>query len=221
MPKNSKNPVDRRPGRPALDNQMDSRAALIEAAKELLSQQAFDAVSNRRIAERAGVNPAMIHYHFKDRAGLHVALLRESIAPVIKRITELPTDTASTEPALARFLKLYMETLAANPWLPRMIVREVLSDSGHLRDLFIEEFGSHLATSVSAMVQQGKVRGELRADVDPVLTTLSIASLAVFPFLGLPLTSQAIGYTMDEDFVRRLIEHTVNLVYQGAGGGES
>ena len=96
--------AERRPGRPTSDDQLDSRAALIEAAKELLSQQAFDAVSNRRIAERAGVNPAMIHYHFDDRAGLLAALLRESISPVIQQITELSTDTASLEPALPRFL---------------------------------------------------------------------------------------------------------------------
>jgi hypothetical protein len=46
---------------------------------------------------------------------------------------------------------------------------------------------------------------------------LSIVSLAIFPFLTLPLTNRVFGVANDEEFVERFLRHTAELLARGAG----
>ena len=62
-------------------------------------------------------------------------------------------------------------------------------------------------------------RGALRSDLDPKLLVLSVVSLAVFPFLGFPLTSRVFGVRNDEEFVTRFLRHTQALLACGVAPG--
>jgi len=211
----------RKPGRPAAGEAPNSRQALIEAAKQLFAEHAFAQVSTKQIAALAGVNPAMIHYHFHDKAGLLEAAFRETVAPVIEEITHLLAAEAAGPTPLRRFLEIYMRTLAAHPWLPRMIVRHVLPEGGHLQKLVISELGGRIGPAIAGLVARGQSHKMLRSDLDPVLTTLSLVSLAIFPFVSLPVTSRVFDIKLDAPFVERLIEHSATLFYQGTGAPQT
>ena len=206
----------RRPGRPRAGQSLDARQALINAARELFALEGFDGVSTKRLAERAGVNPAMIHYYFGDKAGLQNTTFLEGLESVIEKLTEL--SERSAEPtSLPDFFSVYMQTLAANPWLPRMIVRDVLPEDGRLRPVFIQTLGSRVGPVVMELVASSQARGGLRPDLDPILTTLSVVSLTVFPFVALPIAGQVLGIQADESSIDQIVQHTVKLFYQGAG----
>jgi hypothetical protein len=108
-----------------------------------------------------------------------------------------------------------MRMWATNPWLPGLIIREVLSPDGPLRAMFMREFPERLAPLVEKLVRKEIEGGRLRADLDPRLTVLSMISLGLFPFLALPLTSKVFGVRQDEEFLQRLIEHTSQLLARG------
>lgn len=206
----------RRPGRPRAGQSLDARQALINAARELFALEGFDGVSTKRLAERAGVNPAMIHYYFGDKAGLQNTTFLEGLESVIEKLTEL--SERSAEPtSLPDFFSVYMQTLAANPWLPGMIVRDVLPEEGRLRPVFVQTLGSRVGPIVMELVASSQARGALRPDLDPIMTTLSVVSLTVFPFVALPVASQVLGIQTDQSAVDRLVQHTIKLFYQGAG----
>jgi len=48
-----------------------SRARVFAAAAEEFALRGFDGAKVDRIAERAGVNKAMLYYHFTDKAALY------------------------------------------------------------------------------------------------------------------------------------------------------
>ncbi|MGW4369743.1 TetR/AcrR family transcriptional regulator [Nocardia takedensis] len=59
------------------------RTALLDAAEELFATVGIDAVSDRRIAERAGLrNHSAVSYHFGTRTALILALVERSAVPV-------------------------------------------------------------------------------------------------------------------------------------------
>ena len=55
----------------------DTRAALVEAAIDVLRESGFAGASARRIAQRAGCNQALVFYHFGSVNDLLVAALEE------------------------------------------------------------------------------------------------------------------------------------------------
>ena len=53
----------------------DTRTRIITAARECLLADGYAALSTRRVAEAAGVPLSQIHYHFRSRQGLVLAML--------------------------------------------------------------------------------------------------------------------------------------------------
>ncbi|TCO58316.1 TetR/AcrR family transcriptional regulator [Actinocrispum wychmicini] len=71
------------------------RERLLAAAVELIPERGWTAVSTRVLADRAGVTPSVVHYHFPTLQ----ALLREAVIGMMRQVmTDVDTllDTART-----------------------------------------------------------------------------------------------------------------------------
>lgn len=68
-------PRGRRPGRTG------TKDAILEAARESFAEHGFEAATVRDIAQRAGVDPAMIHHYFGSKEKLFVAVVDAPIDP--------------------------------------------------------------------------------------------------------------------------------------------
>ncbi len=91
-----------------------TRSALLQAASEVFAREGFHAVSTRELAQAAGVNQALIGYHFGGKEGLYLAVfesivgrMREHIgreaAAVEGLVREAPGEL-STRARRARYL---------------------------------------------------------------------------------------------------------------------
>ena len=190
------------------------RQQLLGVARGLFAQQGYHAVSTRQVADAAQVNPAMIHYYFGSKEGLYEAMLADTFAPLMER---LDTVLASTDEAgaLRDFFKLYMHTLGSNPWMPSLMLREVVAEGGRLRGWFVRQFASRDGGLLARLIEREQAAGRIRADADPTLTALSMVSLAVFPFVAMPVAPEASGMRVKTGYLDRLIDQTERLFLQG------
>lgn len=215
----SRGPKVRRPGRPPAAASLDSRRALIEAARELFAAHNFSEVSTKRIANAAGVNPAMIHYHFAGKDDLLETAFREAVQPLLEQLGALSERGDAEPPQVGQVIEIYMRTLAANPWLAQMIVRHVLPKGSRLQPLVVSAISTQVAPLIRKVIEGGQQAKQLRSDLDVVRTTLSLVSLALFPFISLSMTQQVFGFELKPAFVNDLIDHTVALFQDGTAIG--
>lgn len=68
---------------------IDTRARIIGAARECLLADGYAALSTRRVAEAAGVPLSQIHYHFRSRRGLVLAMLDAEDQVLVHRQRQL------------------------------------------------------------------------------------------------------------------------------------
>lgn len=193
------------------------RTALLRAARELFARRDFKAASVREIAGAAHVNPAMIHYYFGDKNGLYRAMLQETFGPLLQKVQgmlERGHNISSAE--FGQLMVWLMSMLAREPWVAQLIVREVLAEEGPFRETFVREIAAKGGGRLPALLQHEIARGRVRKDFDTTLGALSFMSLAVFPFIALPVVEKVFRIKMSEAFVARLIKHTEQLFYQGA-----
>jgi AcrR family transcriptional regulator len=191
------------------------REALLETARRLFLARGFASVTIRQIAAAAGSSPATIHYHFGDKLGLYRAMLEAAIAPVAEALERLGDPVRADPPDLAEVIRLYTRVLAANPWVPGLILHEVLADGGRFREVFVEQFAGRFAPLIVAIIRRGQAEGTIRAELDPRRAALSVISMTVFPFLALPVTSRVLGLSLDEDAVDQLAAHTSRVLFEG------
>lgn len=197
------------------------REALLDSARKLFLARGFGSVTIRQIAAAAGSSTAAIHYHFGDKLGLYRAMLEDAFAPVAEALQRLGDPERGEEIDLARLVRLYTRMLATNPWVPALIVQEVLAEGGRFRAQFIEHFAGRLAPLVVGILRREQARGVVRADADPRLAALSAISMTVFPFLALPVTSRVLGLTLDERSLDALTQHTTRVLFEGLGVKEA
>lgn len=177
------------------------------AATELVATHGWERVTTRQIAARAGVNQALINYHFGSRdallrAALEAALRQEFAAPV-RAMRDAPrfidgalalmrqlAEMDEAEPAV----RFSMEALgrAARDEQVRAVMAELLAE---LRDL--------LADGIAAAQR----RGEIPASVDARGTAALLG--AVFDGLGLHLLiDRSLDTRPAEAAIRRLLANT-------------
>jgi TetR/AcrR family transcriptional regulator, regulator of biofilm formation and stress response len=75
--------------------QLSTRKRIVHATVELMAEHGIDRVRTRAVGERAGVNPALVHYHFGSMSALLLeaaedALIRE-LGPSVDLLTSAPT----------------------------------------------------------------------------------------------------------------------------------
>jgi len=206
----------RRPGRPP-GGDAAVREALLDTARRLFLARGFGPVTIRQIAAAAGSSPATIHYHFGDKLGLYRAMLEAAIAPVFEALQRLADPARAGQVDIAEVVRLYTRMLADNPWVPALIVQEVLAEGGRFREQFIENFAGRLAPLFAGIIRRGQAGGTIRSDLEPNLAALSVISMTVFPFVALPVTSRVLGLTVDGEAVERLAAHTIRVLLEGIG----
>jgi AcrR family transcriptional regulator len=204
-------------GRPSAGDDAAVRESLLAAARRLFLARGFAAVSIREIATEAGATAAMIHYYFGDKLGLYRAMLEAAAEPFRQALERMRSEGADAGVGITDLIRLYMRTLAANPWVPQLIVQEVLAEGGRFRDQFVEQIAGRLAPMFVDVLRREQVAGRLRADVDPRLAAVSAISLCVFPFVSLPVTSRVLGLSVAGESLEHLAEHTARVFLRGLG----
>lgn len=177
-------------------------------------------MTTRQLAAAAGTSPAMVHYYFGDKLGLYRAMLEDAFEPLSASLERIRGPSQNESVDLASLLRTYMGILGANPWVPALIVQEVLAEGGKFRPQFIEHFAGRFAPLFVEALRREQARGTVRADVDARLAAVSAISLCVFPFLSLPVTSRVLGLSVEGDALERLATHTTRVLLRGIGSPE-
>ena len=157
-----------------------TRAALLEAAATAFTERGFDGASVDEIAKAAGVNKAMISYHFGGKAGLHAAILEADFASVVEGAAAIRASTAGAVERLRAFIEVFASLHKRRPNISVLLLREMLAGGRHLEPIVVPRFAAVLQT-VAEIVAQGVREGAFRP-VDPFLVHQSLVGSLVFFF---------------------------------------
>jgi AcrR family transcriptional regulator len=129
----------------------DTRTALLDAARELFTEQGYDGATVRTIATRAGVDAAMVNHWFGGKEGLFAAaVLQLPFEPgeLLKRLADGSPETLG-ERMIRQFLTIW-DTSGGGHFTA--LVRSVSSheQAAHvLHDFFVKQVFAKLAGAVA------------------------------------------------------------------------
>jgi AcrR family transcriptional regulator len=165
----------RRPGIAA------TREALLTAGADLFAERGYEGVPVWAIAEKAGVNKAMISYHFGGKRNLYLAIVEATFAEIVSQVERLAASRASAPEALRALIAVVGDVASRrHPHFCTMMLRELLAGGPHL-DPKTVAMPLRVLDAVKRVVERGVREGALRP-VDPLLTHLSLVGSLVFFF---------------------------------------
>jgi TetR/AcrR family transcriptional regulator len=155
-----------------------TRDAIFAAAAEAFSRRGFDGVVVDDIARAAGVNKAMIYYHFADKLSLYREIVRDMLRHVGARATAIAASDDTPERKIARWIETFVTVGDERPYFPPMMMREIAEGAPHLdHDTFV--LMRAVMVSFARILDDGRARGVFRP-VHPVLAYITIIAPLVF-----------------------------------------
>jgi TetR/AcrR family transcriptional regulator len=161
-----------------------TRAALLNAARELFAERGFDGTRTQLIADRTGINKAMISYYFKGKKGLYQTLLLEDLQATQSKLTDADSPDDPPAKRLSKFLMTLSEALTHNPGMVRILVREQMSGSRNLEPRVWKQLFNFFK-SVREILQEGMDCGSFR-QIDPHALHLSLIGGLIYYLLTEP-----------------------------------
>ncbi len=152
----------------------------------------------------------MIHYYFGDKLGLYRAMIESAVQPLIDSVRRLGRPLATRRPDLEAVMRAYMRMVAANPWFPALLIREVLDQNGRMRGEFIERFAGRTAPALVAVLRREREQGKLRARPRSTVCRGLAAEPLRLSVLSLPITGPVLGFRPEGDELDRFISHTAH-----------
>lgn len=186
------------PRRRRRDGDTDTRDQLIEATGEIMVEEGYAAATSRRVAAKAGVNPALVHYYFPTMDDLFLAVFRRGAEANLERQRKALTSETpmralwevATEPRGAAMLMEFM-ALANHR-------KEIRTELAAYAERYRE---SQLAALTVIMRSRGVDLDALPPTLMSVMITSLGATLANEATLGIGLGHRELA-EFAEDFVR-------------------
>lgn len=217
------NPSPRGPGRPAGSRSGQAREALLTAAHELMAEKGYPRVTLREVAERAGVQPALVNYHFGGKDGLLRSVVASVAGKMLSRIEQTVSGEGTPEERIRELVHGVVQAITAAPYAPRLIAEQVLFADGGVIEEFVEDFARPNLAAIGSLLDDGREMGRLRA-VDSRFLVPAMVGACIFFFLGSPIIRRLYGIEeIGAEMAREFADHTAELILHGIaapGGAE-
>lgn len=138
---------------------------ILEAAEEEFALHGYRGTSTQRIAERAGIAKANIHYYFKRKSTLYLAVLNNIIQQWNNFFDEVRVEDDPAE-VLDAFIRKKVELAYARPKSSKMFAMEIIQGAPHLKEYIRTEMRTWVRTK-AAVIEQWIDEGRMNK-VDPV-----------------------------------------------------
>jgi AcrR family transcriptional regulator len=188
----------RAPGRPR-DPQVDR--AILTATLELLGEDGFDGLSIESVAARAGVGKTTVYRRWPSKIPLVVDALTAMKAPTVSAVP----DDMPTREALVRAMSGFTKPHEGSAARVLAGLVDAMSRNEELAEAVRTVLVAERERGLVAVIERGKARGEIRADVDARVMVDLLGGPVVLRRL---ITGQPVN--------QRLTHTIVDLVLDGA-----
>ncbi len=197
------------------DSRPDTSEKIILAARTEFADYGYDGARVDRIAVGAGVNKAMIYYHFNSKRNLYIEVIKSHFE-VIKNFALKKVEPAETyEDVLRTAASTYAEMSERITSFKPIILRELANPNPEVLDEIVTAFKESgfkekLAQSIVGGIENGQIRSLDMRQMIASFITMNIGYL----FMA-PLINRILGIDDQETFIQERKEAVVDIFLNG------
>lgn len=189
-------------------------AKLLVAAGDLMIERNSTDISLSDIAQKSGVNAALVKYHFGNKDGLLLALLARDAAAEMKNLAFVLDQPISPTDKMRRHIAGIINAYYRVPYLNRLIHLLLHQGSEATSKEVHRFFINPLFDFLRRLLDEGIAAGEFRK-VDPALFYISLNGACDHLFYGRQMNARFLGSRITDDVRRQYINHVTRLILGG------
>ena len=180
-------------------NDKSTEQKILEAAKQVFMEKGIDGARMQDIADKAGINKALLHYYFRSKEKLFEMIFVEEARKFMPKVTSIMMSELTLFEKVEKFVGEYIDTLLQNPLLPIFILNEI---NRNPKDAIKKIFGNQRPPidKVDELITKLVKKGEIKP-IKGIELMVNMVSMCIFPFLARPMV-QWVTKATDEEFVK-------------------
>ncbi len=182
-----------------IKNDKSTEQKILEAAKQVFMEKGIDGARMQDIADKAGINKALLHYYFRSKEKLFEMIFVEEARKFMPKVTSIMMSELTLFEKVEKFVGEYIDTLLQNPLLPIFILNEI---NRNPKEAIKKIFGNQRPPidKVDELITKLVKKGELKP-IKGIELMVNMVSMCIFPFLARPMV-QWVTKATDEEFVK-------------------
>lgn len=190
------------------------RQKILVAAEQLFASNGYSGTTIREIADKAGVNSAMIYYYFENKLGLYESIVDISSGETYRMLLKAFKGGGDPAQQLRNFCVEYSRAHYHNRDIVKIIHRELLTD-GNDSSGFANRYFRKSLEAVKDILRAGVDAGRFK-EVDLDLAGTTIFGLILLIFMSEPLFLNLRGIEgLDEAVVIKITEEMMEILFAG------
>jgi len=171
----------------------DTSEKILQSAFEEFEEKGYNGARMQSIADKAGINKALLHYYYKSKDSLFQLIIQKAINLFIPNLLSAFQKEEDFFSGLENFIASYIDFLIKHPRVPGFITHEINNNPERILKLF--QLAGVDIKPVKQKIQNAIEEG-LIIDIAPEQLIVNVISLSVFPLVGKPIIC---GIVLDHD----------------------
>jgi AcrR family transcriptional regulator len=171
------------------ENKFTAKEKILKAALDVFIAKGKDGARMHEIADRAGVNKAMLFYYYTSKDLLYAEVLRTNILEIITSIKNIFISEDDSKKKVEQIVNAYIDFFDNHPHLPKLILREIASNGSDLAQV-IGELKQQLEGDIPhkfVSLIQNNLSDNYAQTIDAKQTIISIIGMSIIYFIGKPI----------------------------------
>jgi AcrR family transcriptional regulator len=190
-------------------NELSTEDRIKQAAKALFQEKGYSGTRTRDIAERSGINLALLNYYFRSKQKLFELVMLETIQQFFGTLPQyLNNPETSLDEKIQLLSRRYIDFLKTEPDLPLFILSEIRHNASGL----IEKMNLNEVVFKSVLAKQyAEAMGRTEVDTKEIyMLIINPLSLIIFPFVARPMVMALTG--LDQNGFDQMMEQRKTLI---------
>ncbi|MBU0710320.1 TetR/AcrR family transcriptional regulator [bacterium] len=180
----------------------NTESLILETARVVFVEKGFEGARMQEIADKAGINKALLHYYYRGKEKLFEAIFQESIRKIVPRIFEIMGSSAPLAEKIAGFVGSYIDLLADNPHIPSFVLHELYRNPDRIGNTLLMS-GIDPRGLLNHLAEQ--MCNENYTEIEPQQLIVNIIALCVFPFVARPIL-QTVVFNNEPEKYQQFLE---------------
>ncbi|WP_296385055.1 TetR/AcrR family transcriptional regulator [Winogradskyella sp.] len=158
---------------------------ILNAAKTIFQSKGMSGARMQEIADKAGINKAMLHYYYRSKQLLFEAVFKNAFSLLAPQLNAILNDDSSIEEKIKNFTSNYITFIIKHPYLPNFIIQELNRNPEFILKLK-EDKGFPNLDKFKIQVDEDVKKGFIKP-ISAEQLFINILALNIFPFVAKPL----------------------------------
>ncbi len=167
---------------------------ILQEARKAFIQKGLAGARMQDIADKAGINKALVHYYFKSKENMFTIIFEQEFEKFFSHLaTVLSADIPLFE-KIEQVVSLDIERLSQFPDIPLFVINELSQNPGRMTKRF-----KQMRTENVLDIFQRQINNEVKKRMIKKITAqqllINIQSLSVFPIMAKPMIKKVMQLT--------------------------